>query len=124
MWENFNLLNEFNILRIMCGLFFIPHIIGKFTEPKALELFGAFGFRPPKFWLYTACIVEIILTIALVFGIFTAYAAAIAALHLFFAGALTYRHNNKWLWHIGGAEYCVFWGLACVVVAMHAWHTP
>ena len=28
--ENFNPANEFNILRIVCGAFFIPHIIGKF----------------------------------------------------------------------------------------------
>ena len=25
--DKFNLLNEFNILRIICALFFIPHII-------------------------------------------------------------------------------------------------
>ena len=65
MWDNFNLLNEFNILRIMCGLFFIPHIIGKYTEPKALELFGACGFNPPKLWLNIACIIEIVLTVGL-----------------------------------------------------------
>ena len=121
-WDNFNLLNEFNILRIMCGLFFIPHIIGKYTEPKALELFGSFGFNPPKLWLNVACIVEIILTICLVFGILTPYVAAVAAIHLAIAAFSTYRFNHKWLWHIGGCEYCVFWALACLVVAMHAWH--
>ena len=31
--DKFNLLNEFNILRIICAVFFIPHIIGKFTVP-------------------------------------------------------------------------------------------
>lgn len=119
MWDNFNLLNEFNILRIMCALFFIPHIVGKYTEPKALELFEAFGFKPPKLWLNVACIVEIILTISLFFAIFTRFVAAVAALHLLIAAGSTYRFNHKWLWHIGGAEYCVFWALACVVVAMH-----
>lgn len=122
MWENFNLLNEFNILRIMCGLFFIPHIIGKYTEPKSLELFGAFGFKPPKLWLNVACIVEIVITIGLFFGIYTGFVAALAALHLAIAAASTYRFNHKWLWHIGGVEYCVFWALACVVVSMHAFH--
>ena len=29
--DKFNLLNEFNILRIICGAFFIPHIVGKIT---------------------------------------------------------------------------------------------
>jgi putative oxidoreductase len=118
-FDQFNLLNEFNILRIMCGLFFIPHIIGKFTEPKALELFGAFGFKPPRFWLLTACVIEIVLTVGLVFGIFTRYVAALAFIHLLVAAGSTYRLNHKWLWHIGGAEYCVFWALACLVVAIH-----
>ena len=118
-FDQFNLLNEFNILRIMCGLFFIPHIIGKFTEPKALELFGAFGFKPPRFWLLTACLIEIALTVGLVFGIFTRYVAALAFIHLLIAAGATYRSNHKWLWHIGGVEYCVFWALACLVVAMH-----
>jgi putative oxidoreductase len=117
--ENFNLLNEFNILRLICGLFFIPHIVGKFTEPKAFELFSAFGFKPPKFWLYLACVIEIVLTIGLVFGIYTRYVAAIAAIHLGVAAVATYRLNHKWLWHIGGIEYCVFWAICCVVVAMH-----
>ena len=27
--DKFNLLNEFNILRIICAVFFIPHIVGK-----------------------------------------------------------------------------------------------
>jgi len=118
-WADFNLLNEFNILRIMCALFFIPHIVGKFTEPKALDLFDAFGFKPPRFWLYTACVIEIFLTIGLFFAIYTRVVAAIAAIHLLIAAGATYRHNHKWLWHIGGAEYCVFWALACVVVAVH-----
>lgn len=118
-WADFNLLNEFNILRIMCALFFIPHIVGKFTEPKALELFGAFGFKPPRFWLYAAGVIEVVLTIGLFFAIFTRVVAAIAAVHLLVAAGATYRHNPKWLWHIGGVEYCVFWALACIVVAMH-----
>ena len=119
MWDNFNLLNEFNILRIMCALFFVPHIIGKYTEPKALELFGAFGFKPPKVWLNTALVIEILLTITLFFAIYTRIAATIAAIHLTIAGGATYRHNRKWMCHIGGAEYCFFWALASVVVAMH-----
>ncbi len=28
--QNFDLTNEFNILRLICGLFFIPHIYAKF----------------------------------------------------------------------------------------------
>lgn len=117
--DQFNLFNEFSLLRIMCGAFLIPHIVGKFTEPKALELFDAFGFKPPQFWVYVACAIETVLAIGLIFGIFTRYVAAVAVIYLMVAAVSTYRHNGKWLWHIGGAEYCVFWALACLVVAMH-----
>jgi putative oxidoreductase len=118
-FDRVNLLNEFNILRIMCGLFFIPHMIGKFTEPKALELFGAFGFKPPRLWLLTAGVIEIVITIGLVFGIYTRYAAGLAVVFLLVAAGATYRSNHRWLWHIGGIEYCVFWALVCLVVAIH-----
>ena len=35
--QNFDLTNGINILRLICGLFFIPHIVGKFTVPATLE---------------------------------------------------------------------------------------
>jgi putative oxidoreductase len=116
---NFNLFDEFNILRIMCGAFFIPHIYAKFCVPAALEFFKAAAFKPPAGWLYLACIIEVFLAIGLILGILTQFVAAIAAVHLLVAGAATYKVTGKWLWNIGGAEYCVFWALACVVVAMH-----
>jgi putative oxidoreductase len=59
--DNFDLLNEFNVLRIVCGAFFIPHIWAKFFVPEALGFFVAAKFKPPRFWLYTACVVEIVL---------------------------------------------------------------
>ena len=118
--ENFNLLNEFNILRIMCGAFFVPHIYAKFFVPEALGFFVAAKFKPPKLWLYTACIIEILLALGLIFGVYTSYAAGIAAVHLGVAAVAVFRvTGGKWLWNIGGYEYCVFWALGCVVVAMH-----
>ena len=121
-WESFNLLNEWNVLRIICGLFFIPHVVGKFTEPATLGFFKAAKFNPPATWMYIAGCIETVLTIGLVFDIYTKYVAAIAAFHLFVAGAATYKVNKKWIWVIGGIEYCVFWTICCIVVAMHAWH--
>jgi putative oxidoreductase len=118
--ENFNPANEFNILRIICGAFFIPHIIGKFFVPAALGFFVAAGFKPPKAWMYAAGAVETVLAIGLILGLFTAYVAAIAAIHLAVAAVAVGRvSNGKWLWNIGGYEYCAFWALCCMVVAMH-----
>ena len=44
--DKFNLLDGFNILRIACAVFFIPHIIGKITVPATLEFFVKAGFKP------------------------------------------------------------------------------
>jgi putative oxidoreductase len=118
--EKFNLLDGFNIIRIICGAFFIPHIYAKFFVPEALGFFVAAKFKPPAFWMYTACVIETVLAIGLIFGIFTTYAAWVAAIHLGVAGAAVYKvTGGKWLWNIGGCEYCVFWAIACVAVALH-----
>ncbi len=47
--------------------------------------------------------------------------ALIAAFHLFVAAAATYKVTKKWIWVIGGIEYCVFWMLACIILAMLTW---
>jgi putative oxidoreductase len=117
--EKFNLLNGLVILRIICGAFFVPHIYAKFFVPEAKGFFVAAKFNPPAFWMYTACVVEIVLATGLIFGIYTAYVAWIAALHLSVAGAAVWKvTGGKWLWNIGGYEYCLFWAISCVVVAM------
>jgi putative oxidoreductase len=122
--DKFNLFNEMNILRIICGAFFIPHIYAKFMVPEALGFFQAARFKPAATWMYVACVVEVVLAIGLIFGIFTFWIAVIAAVHMaVIAAAIHQVSGGKWLWNIGGYEYPVFWGICCVVVAMHAWKT-
>jgi putative oxidoreductase len=121
--ENFDLSNEFNILRLICGLFFIPHIYAKFFVPEALGFFVAAKFKPPATWMYTACVIETFLATCLILAILPMYAAAIACLHLLVAGAAVWKvTKGKWLWNIGGYEYCLFWAICCLVVAMHYYH--
>ena len=118
--EKFNLLNEFNIIRIICGAFLIPHIFAKFFEPAALGFFVKAGFKPPAAWMYVSCAIEIVLAIGLIFGIYTSYVAWVAAFHLFVAAAAVYKvTGGKWLWNIGGCEYCLFWAICCAAVALH-----
>ena len=70
--------------------------------------------------MYVACVIEIVLTVWLIFGIYTVYVAAVSAIHLAVAAIAIFRvSGGKWLWNIGGAEYPVFWALCCAVVAMH-----
>ena len=119
-FENFDLSNEFNILRIICGLFFIPHMIGKFYEPAALQFFVKANFKPPAAWMYLSGLIEAFLAIGLILGLFVTYVAAVAAIHLIIAAIALYRvSKGKWIWNAGGCEFPVFWAICCVVVAMH-----
>jgi len=119
--QNFDLTDGFNILRLICGLFFIPHIYAKFFVSEALGFFVAAKFKPPAVWMYTACVIETVLAIGLIFGIYTTYVGVIAFVYLLVAAAAVWKvTGGKWLWNIGGYEYCVFWAISCLVVAMSA----
>ena len=74
--DKFNLLNGLVILRLICALFFIPHVVGKFTEPATLGFFVAAKFNPPATWMYIAGTIETVLTLVLIFDIYTPYVAA------------------------------------------------
>ena len=121
--QNFDLTNAFNILRIVCGLFFIPHLFVKFQNQDFVKGFMAkVGLNPPAAWLYGAFAVEIIASIGLVFGIYTAPVAILAGAFLIVAAWASWKYSEgKWIWNFGGAEYPLFWGICCFVVAMHAW---
>ncbi len=119
--QMFDLTNGVVVLRLICGLFFIPHIVGKFTEPATLNFFKAAKFEPPATWMYIAGAIETLLTIGLVFAIYTPYVAVIAAIHLLVAGAATWKVTKKWIWVIGSFEYCLFWALSCVALALLTW---
>ena len=119
--QNFDLTDGYNILRLICGLFFIPHIYAKFFVPEALGFFVAAKFKPPAVWMYTACVIETVLATGLIFGILTMYVGAIAFVYLMVAAAAVWKvTGGKWLWNIGGYEYCVFWAICCLVIAMEA----
>jgi putative oxidoreductase len=119
--DKFNLLNGIVILRLTIALHFIPHVVGKFTEPATLGFFKAAKFNPPATWMYVAGSIETVLTLLLFFDIYTPYVALIAAFHLLVAAAATYKVTKKWIWVVGGIEYCVFWMLTCIALAMLTW---
>jgi putative oxidoreductase len=118
--QNFDLTHGINILRLICGLFFIPHIYAKFFVPEALGFFVAAKFKPPAGWMYTACVIESFLAIGLIFAILPVVAGALGFVHLLVAaGAVWTVTKGKWLWNIGGYEYCLFWAICCLIVAMY-----
>ena len=63
---------------------------------------------------------EAVVASCLILGIYTRYAAILGAIFLTVAAMACYRvSGRRWYWTFGGAEYCVFWGICCVIVAMH-----
>lgn len=120
--ESFDLTNGFNVLRILCGVFLIPHLFVKFRNQDFVKGFMAkAGLNPPIVWLYGAFAVEIVASIGLVFDIYTFYAAVLTGVFLLFAAYASWKTSEgKWMWNFGGAEYPLFWAICCFVVAMQA----
>ena len=110
------------MLRIVCGLFFVPHVFVKFRNRDFVKGFmSRAGLNPPALWLYAAFAVEIVAAVGLVFDVLTVYAAVLAGIFLLVAGWASWRFSEgKWMWNFGGAEYPLFWGICCFVVAAQA----
>jgi len=121
LYQNFDLTNEFNILRIICGLFLVPHLYSKASNLEfTYGIYREWRLYPPQAWVHACIVMEVIGSIGLVFAIYTRYVAALIAIFLFVASWAAWRHSGyKWLWPIGGCEYPIFWAICCVVVAMH-----
>lgn len=117
----FDLTNEANILRIICGAFFIPHMFGKCANRKlTIGLFKKAGFNPAEPFILLALAIEFVLVFGLIFAIYTTYVALLAAAFLACSSVANYRiSGGRWYWHLGGYEYTTFWMLVCIVVAIH-----
>jgi putative oxidoreductase len=117
----FDLTEPFNLLRIVCGAFFIPHSIGKISEWEfSVGFFSKAGFPQPAWWTRAALLLEAVLALCLIFGLYTRHAAILGAIFLAVAALATYRvSGQRWYWNFGGAEYCTFWAICCLIVALH-----
>jgi putative oxidoreductase len=119
---SFDLSNGFNLLRIICGAFLIPHLFVKFRNQAFVKGFmQKAGLNPPGVWLYGAFAVEILASIGLIFDIYTCQAALLAGVFLLFAAWASWKvSGGKWMWNFGGAEFPLFWAICCFVVAIEA----
>ena len=118
----FDFSNSNNVLRVLCGVFLIPHLIVKFQSQEFVKGFMTdAGLKPPELWLYGAFAVEIVASIGLIFDIYTFYLAIVTGIFLLFASYASWRvSKGKWMWNFGGAEYPLFWAIVCFVVAMNS----
>lgn len=123
--EAFDLTNGAVILRLACGLFFLPHIYFKIfgDPPPALGFFVQAGFKPPALYMRIATVVESLAALGLILGVYTQWAALLGAATLTVAAIAVcfFNRSVKWLWNLGGMEFPVFWALACLAVALLHW---
>jgi putative oxidoreductase len=121
---NFDFTNGYVIIRIMCGLFLIPHALGKIQNRAGIAgFYEAARLHPIGLWINAAIAAEVVMAPCLILGILTMYAAAATAFFFLVATIATLRASKgKWLWNLGGCEYTVFWGVSSAVVAWAALH--
>lgn len=111
-------------LRILCGAWFVPHIVGKLRnfELAAATTFTKAGFPRPRMFVALTILFEIAATVGLVFGIQPKIAAGCAVLVLLGAAYAVVKINGpNWRWQKQGPEYMVFWAAACV---LSVWSLP
>jgi putative oxidoreductase len=116
MWHAFPW-DALTILRALCGVWFVPHALGKARNvERAAQTFEKAGFRPPRFFvLFTVCL-EVLAGGGLVFGVYPRVAAALAVVVLLGAAYSVVKINGwNWRWQKQGPEYMLFWAVACVL---------
>jgi putative oxidoreductase len=121
LYQSFDPSNGYNVLRLICGLFLLPHFYAKVSNLDfTTKLYTDFRLYPPKTWAFASMTMEVVCAVGMVFAIYTRYVAVLEAAFLFVAAWAVWRYSQgKWLWNVGGFEYCVFWAICCIVVAIH-----
>lgn len=107
-------------LRVLCGIFLLPHLVVKFQSQEFVKGFMTqAGLKPPTAWLYASFAIEIVTSIGLIFDVYAQYAAILAGVFLLVAAYASWRvSKGKWMWNFGGAEYPLFWAICCFIVAL------
>src|SRR5208282_2486895 len=109
-------------VRVLCGVFFLPHTIAKLRNiDRASLLFDKVGFRPPRFFVVLTTGLEIIAAFGLISGLYPRVAAVFAATILIGAAyAIARAHKLMWRWQHPGIEYMLFWAAVCLCVGFLA----
>lgn len=121
--SDFDVTNPVVVLRLMCGLFYVPHVLAKLINTAAiLGFFTAAGFPAPLFFLILAGVVEAVCAVGLTLNIYTKWVGLMSAGTMVVAAyAMMNVKGVGWLWNTGGIEYLVFWGASSLALAVHAW---
>jgi putative oxidoreductase len=105
-------------VRIVCGLFFLPHTIAKLRDiARASLLFDKVGLRPSRFFVLLTVALEIVAAFGLISSLYPRLAAITATVVLLGASyAIARAHTLMWRWQHPGIEYMLFWAIVCLAV--------
>ena len=108
------------LLRVSMGIMFLAHDALKvfvFTLAGTVRYFGTLGLPP---WIaYSVMVLELVLGIALILGVWARLAALVGIPHLL--GTILFVHGAKgWAFSApgGGWEFPAFWAVALLAVAL------
>jgi putative oxidoreductase len=121
--RDFDLTNPTVVVRLMAGLFYVPHVVFKISGfAGSLVAFGNMGFQPPLFWVSLAIATEVLCAVGLTFNLYTRYVGLFSAGTMALAAYGTFATKGlHWMWNFGGVEYIVFWGVCSLALAVNAW---
>ena len=114
---DFSPADAMTLLRVLCGLWFIPHIVGKLRNiGPASGTFDKAGFRPPRLFVVLTAAMEILAATGLIFNVHARAAAALAVVVLLGAAYAVVKINGcNWRWQKQGPEFLLLWAAACVL---------
>jgi putative oxidoreductase len=117
MWDGLHAEAPLTLLRVLCGVWFAPHALGKARNlARASETFEKAGFRPGRWFVLLTICLEVLAGAGLAVGIQPRLAATLAVLVLLGAAYAVVRINGwNWRWQKQGPEYMLFWAAACVL---------
>lgn len=110
-------MSPLTVLRVLCGLWFLPHCIGKLRNiGPASQTFAKAGLKPPRMFVILTIALELLAGAGLVLGVYPQAAAALAVIVLLGASYAVLKINGfHWRWQKQGPEFMVFWSIACVL---------
>jgi putative oxidoreductase len=121
--KSFDLSNPVVVVRMMCGLFYIPHVLFKLQGFEgSAAAFAKMGFEPAVPWLLLAITTETLCAVGLTLNMYVQFTGLMSAgvMALAVYGTFTTK-GVHWMWNFGGVEYLAFWGVASFALAVAAW---
>lgn len=102
------------LLRIVTGLWFLPHVIPKIAGfSGTAEFLANTGYYPGWFWAIVVILAETVVALMLAAGFLTRLAALILFIHML--NIIAFHWSNGFMVVDGGWEYAGLWAAAILV---------